>query len=69
MVGRTKFSCIYCGAPYEAYPPDSIHDMASLKPEDVGDPQKMIYKCQNKDCGKENIIYWGYQEVYGGVEG
>jgi hypothetical protein len=54
-----KFSCICCGEPYLAYPPDSFHVFASVKSEDVADPIKMTYKCRAKDCGKENILFWG----------
>jgi hypothetical protein len=54
-----KFSCIHCGEPYEAYPPDGFHLLASLKQEDVNDPIKMTFICRAKGCGKENIIYWG----------
>lgn len=53
-----KLGCLYCGAPFEAYPPDDFHIIASLKSEGANNPVKMVYKCQAKGCGSENIIYW-----------
>lgn len=54
-----RLSCLHCGSPFEAYPPDDFHLFASLKAEEVSNPVKMIYRCQAKGCGNENILYWG----------
>ena len=59
MVKNTmkKFSCLNCGAPFDAYPPDDIHNTASLRITNVNEPKKIKYKCEQ--CNRENIIYWG----------
>jgi len=60
-----QFSCLHCGVPYTAIPPDDFHPYASVKADDVDDPLKMTYRC--KACGKDNTIYWGSQKVFFGV--
>lgn len=52
-----KFSCLHCGTPFEAYPPDDRHTRATRNKKDYEDHIKVDYKC--KDCGKFNTIYWG----------
>jgi rubredoxin len=60
-----RFSCVKCGSPFDAHPPDDLHNTASLKEADVEDPIKVEYRC--KDCGNINVIYWGYEKFYVGV--
>jgi DNA-directed RNA polymerase subunit RPC12/RpoP len=56
--GKTKmFSCAKCGAPFEAFPPDDLHSIATrLEKEATKDNVIAEYKC--RDCGKVNTIYW-----------
>ena len=54
------FSCLYCGTPFEAYPPDDLHTVASRNEKDYEDHIKINYKCTAKGCGEINTIYWGY---------
>ncbi len=55
-----KYSCVYCGTPFDAYPPDDKHDFATRNEKDYEDHIKVDYKCKANDCGKINTIYWGY---------
>ena len=55
------FSCLKCGTPYMAYPPDDFHYDASIKEKDVEDPIKVDYKC--KECGNMNTLYWGWVRI------
>jgi len=56
-----KFSCLKCGAPFISYPPDDIHDTASLKQDEVKDPIKIEYRCEK--CGNINVLYWGWTSI------
>jgi len=53
-----RFSCLKCGTPFEAYPPDDRHDRATRNEKDYEDHIRVDYKC--KDCANINTIYWGY---------
>jgi len=35
-----------CGETFEAHPPDDFHQVASIKPDEVGDPIKVEYRCK-----------------------
>lgn len=66
MVNRTnaeKFSCRFCGTPYDAYPPDSRHNRASVNEKDYEDPIKVNYKCKGEGCGETNTLYWGREKI------
>lgn len=51
-----KYSCLKCGSPFDAYPPDDSHDTATRDPNKYEDQIKVDYRC--KDCGYVNTIYW-----------
>jgi len=55
---KRTFSCPECGNPYDAYPPDDIHDTASL--DDPGDNatsvKKIVHDCL--ECKHPIEIYW-----------
>jgi DNA-directed RNA polymerase subunit RPC12/RpoP len=53
-----KYSCLNCGTPFDAYPPDDLHRWASRDPNHYKDNIKVTYLC--KECKNENVIYWGY---------
>lgn len=60
--GKT-FSCLKCGTMFIGYPPDDFHQIASLRPGEIGDPIKVEYKCKEEGCGNVNILYWGWQKL------
>jgi len=53
-----KFSCLKCGTPFEAYPPDDRHYKATRNEKDYEDHIKVDYRC--KECSHTNTIYWGH---------
>jgi len=53
-----KFSCLNCGTPFEAYPPDDLHDKATRKKGFYKDNIKVNYIC--KKCKNVNTLYWGH---------
>ncbi len=53
-----KYSCLHCGNPFDAYPPDSRHTWASRDSNHYEHSIKVTYICEK--CKNENIIYWGY---------
>jgi len=53
-----RFSCLKCGTPFDAYPPDDRHDTATRNEKDYEDNIKVDYRC--KECGHINTIYWGH---------
>jgi rubredoxin len=55
-----KFSCLKCGSPFDAYPPDDRHNVATRNEKDFKDNIKVDYVC--KDCRNTNTIYWGHPE-------
>jgi len=55
-----KYSCLNCGTPFEVYPPDDLHDIATRNETDFKDHIKINYKCT--ECNEINTIYWGYDE-------
>jgi DNA-directed RNA polymerase subunit RPC12/RpoP len=55
------YSCLKCGAPFVAYPPDDRHDTASRIEKEFEDPIRVDYKC--KDCPYINTIYWGHPKM------
>ena len=55
-----RFSCLKCGTPFEVYPPDDLHDIATRKETDFKDNIKVDYKCNA--CGNINTIFWGHSE-------
>jgi len=60
MSQKKTFSCIKCGHPFDAYPPDDIHTVATRREGDYRDHIKIDYKCKN--CGEVNTIYWGHPQ-------
>lgn len=53
------FSCPECGNPYVAFPPDDLHDTASLKEpssNNASDIIKIIHDCEK--CKTPITIYW-----------
>ena len=57
-----KYSCLKCGTPFDAYPPDDHHTFASRDPNQYKDNIKVTYIC--KECKNENVIYWCYIPLY-----
>ena len=55
-MSKKIFSCIKCGHPFTAYPPDDVHDIATRNESDYEDHIKIDYKCEK--CGAINTIYW-----------
>jgi rubredoxin len=53
-----RFSCLKCGTPYDAYPPDDRHNIATVNEKDYEDHIKVDYRCEK--CGNINTIYWGH---------
>ena len=51
-----NFSCVNCGTPYEAYPPNDENNIAKQTPCDRGDSIEIKYECDN--CNHINSIYW-----------
>lgn len=51
-----KYSCIHCGSPFDAYPPDDIHVIATRDEIKSKDVIKVDHKCVN--CNELNTIYW-----------
>jgi len=51
-----RYSCLKCGAPFDAYPPDDLHDLASVYKPGSESHVKVNYKCNA--CGEINVIYW-----------
>ena len=51
--GAKKFSCLECGEPFEAFPPDDQHAIGSLDPSPTA--IKITYECVNHH---KNTIYW-----------
>lgn len=56
-----KFSCLNCGNPFDAYPPDDSHDTASRNEGEYEDKIKVNYIC--KECKNVNTIYWGHPKI------
>ena len=55
------FSCIKCGNPYEAYPPDDKHRIATMLSEEAKKDHIIVkYICKN--CGNINILYWAHDQ-------
>lgn len=63
QTNSTAFSCVLCGEPYDAFPPDDLHTFATRKapPRDFLESGLCIeipYVCLNPDCFRENVLYW-----------
>jgi hypothetical protein len=60
MSKAKKFSCVHCGTPFEAYPPDDEYPVASSeKPEAselAGIVIEKIHDCKN--CLQPTTLYW-----------
>lgn len=50
-----SYSCIHCGAMFQALPPDDIHLKCNTN-DDVVDSVEMNYVCP--PCKKTNKLYW-----------
>lgn len=63
MSKAKRFSCVYCGTPFEVYPPDDNHPTASLeKPKEAaGTIVEMTYDCQN--CMRPTTLYWYREKI------
>lgn len=57
-----RFSCVKCGTPFDAYPPDSLHNIASRDRRSYDDHVKIDYKCGS--CKTTNTIYWGHPKPF-----
>jgi len=51
------YSCLKCGAPFVAHPPDDRHDKATRNEKEFEDHIRIDYRC--KECDNTNTIYWG----------
>ena len=51
--GAKLFSCLVCGEPFEAFPPDDQHNIGSREPSINSIP--ITYTCVNRH---KNTIYW-----------
>lgn len=62
MSKAKKYSCIYCGEPFEVYPPDDAHPISSrdrpIETEVEGEIIEMTFDCRNPECLKPNTLYW-----------
>jgi hypothetical protein len=52
------FSCDGCGQGKLIQPPDDIHTEANRQYDSLQKPVKTSFKCENKDCGRLNFVYW-----------
>jgi len=61
-----KFSCLGCGRPFDAHPPDDVHTVADRDHHGfIVDCVRVNHLCQNTDCKeRENPIYWFAQQPY-----
>lgn len=53
------FSCPECGNPYVAFPPDDIHDVATIKEPSMVEARsvvKIIHDCEH--CKTPITVYW-----------
>jgi hypothetical protein len=56
-IKHKNFSCTKCGVPYDAYPPDDKHKIATMIVEEAEKDHVIVdYLC--KSCGNVNKIYW-----------
>jgi rubredoxin len=49
--------CLFCGATFEATPPDKVHDYAASAPEAFKDGIRVELECPK--CKGINVLYWG----------
>ena len=56
MTEKKTFSCLKCGTPFDAYPPDEVYTIA--RREESKDAIKIEYKCKRPGCRHKNAIYW-----------
>lgn len=68
MAKKKTFSCQNCGESYDAYPPDDIHDSASIeeqyaKEHATGSVISIPYTCINLPCDNVNTLYWYHQKI------
>jgi len=60
---RRIFSCPKCGNPYEAYPPDDLHETVALQEPSKKDAEsviKIVHDCLT--CKHPIILYWYTQK-------
>jgi len=60
---RRVFSCAKCGNPYDAYPPDDLHDTVALQEPSKKDAEsviKIVHDCPI--CKHPIILYWYRQK-------
>ena len=62
-----KFSCINCGHPYDAYPPNDVFHIAQNKQCNENDCIEIKYECDN--CNNKNTIFWDQKHLYIGKVG
>ncbi len=56
-----EFGCVHCGDPFDTYPPDDVHNVATRDKDEYEDHIQIDYKCKN--CETVNTIYWGRLEM------
>lgn len=60
-----NFSCVNCGNPYEAYPPNDENNIATQTPCNRNDSIEIKYECDN--CNHINAIHWDKKHSSGKV--
>lgn len=53
---QRAYACVNCGNPYQAFPPDDQHTIATDKICDKGDSRTVRYECPN--CYYRNELHW-----------
>ena len=59
MLKKKSFGCVDCGHSFTADPPDDYHPTASRNEKEFKDAIKMTYICDNPECKKPQVLYWG----------
>jgi len=58
---RRVFSCPECGNPYEAYPPDDLHDTVALQEPSKENAESVIKIVHDCLICKHPITLYGYR--------
>ncbi|MFQ5941690.1 MAG: helix-turn-helix domain-containing protein [Nitrososphaerales archaeon] len=57
------YACVNCGLPYQVYPPDDQHTVASDKISEYGDSRNVRHECSN--CYYTNELHWHLEQLHG----